>query len=151
MSDSFDNNYRAFILKQTNCYFQFKYPSSTKGISKGISDEEVLKLCNGVESFVGKEELFNSVSWNELLKDKRQEFLDADLCDLKLWIIRYSNQDISNSATAILNNFINKYHKETGNKIDYEKILAMECVNLYESRAKFPDFTLPIFKTTPFR
>lgn len=155
-TDGFDDNgIDAVYIEpdKTVHFFQFKYPSSTKGISKGISDEEVLKLCNGVESFVGKDELFNSVSWNELLKDKRQEFLDADLCDLKLWIIRYSNQDISNSATAILNNFINKYHKETGNKIDYEKILAMECVNLYESRAKnvWPDFTLPYSKTlTPF-
>ena len=103
-TDGFDDNgIDAIYIEpdKTVHFFQFKYPSSTKGISKGISDEEVLKLCNGVESFVGKEELFNSVSWNELLKDKRQEFLDADLCDLKLWIIRYSNQDISNSATAI--------------------------------------------------
>lgn len=134
-------------------FFQFKYPSKANNISKGVTDEEILKLCNGVQSFVSNDEIFDSVSWNELLIDKRQEFLDADICDLKLWIVRYSNQDISNSAETILNNFINKYHRETGNSIECEKILAMECVNLYESRAKniWPDFTLSYSKTlTPF-
>lgn len=151
-TDGFDDNGIDAIYIEANKkvhFFQFKYPSTVRSISNGITDEEVLKLCNGVESFVGKDEVFNSVSWNDLLKTKRQEFLDADLCDLKLWIVRYSNQDISNSADAILNNFINKYHRETGNIIEFEKIMAMECVNLYESRAKniWPDFKLPYSKT----
>ena len=78
-------------------FFQFKFPSKANNINKGVSDEEVLKLCNGVQSFVSTDEIFNKVSWNDLLKDKRQEFLEADICDLKLWIVRYSNQDLSNS------------------------------------------------------
>ena len=150
-----DNGIDAIYIEQNKAvhFFQFKYPSKASNISKGISDEEILKLCSGVESFVSKEEIFNNTSWNDLLKDKRQEFLDADLCDLKLWIVRFSNQEISPSANAILQNFLNKYHRETGNSIESEKILAMECVNLYESRAKniWPDFTLSYSKTlTPF-
>lgn len=134
-------------------FFQFKFPSKANNINKGVSDEEVLKLCNGVQSFVSTDEIFNKVSWNDLLKDKRQEFLEADICDLKLWIVRYSNQDLSNSSDAIINNYMDKYYRETGNSIEFEKILAMECMNLYESRAKniWPDFVLPYSKTlTPF-
>lgn len=134
-------------------FFQFKFPSKANNINKGVSDEEVLKLCNGVQSFVSIDEIFNKVSWNDLLKDKRQEFLEADICDLKLWIVRYSNQDLSNSSNAIINNYMDKYYRETGNSIEFEKILAMECMNLYESRAKniWPDFVLPYSKTlTPF-
>lgn len=134
-------------------FFQFKFPSKASNINKGVSDEEVLKLCNGVQSFVSTDEIFNKVSWNDLLKDKRQEFLEADICDLKLWIVRYSNQDLSNSSDAIINNYKDKYYRETGNSIEFEKILAMECMNLYESRAKniWPDFVLPYSKTlTPF-
>lgn len=134
-------------------FFQFKFPSKANNINKGVSDEEVLKLCNGVQSFVSTDEIFNKVSWNDLLKDKRQEFLEADICDLKLWIVRYSNQDLSNSSDVIINNYMDKYYKETGNSIEFEKILAMECMNLYESRAKniWPDFVLPYSKTlTPF-
>lgn len=134
-------------------FFQFKFPSKANNINKGVSDEEVLKLCNGVQSFVSIDEIFNKVSWNDLLKDKRQEFLEADICDLKLWIVRYSNQDLSNSSDAIINNYMDKYYRETGNSIEFEKILAMECMNLYESRAKniWPDFVLPYSKTlTPF-
>lgn len=134
-------------------FFQFKFPSKANNINKGVSDEEVLKLCNGVQSFVSTDEIFNKVSWNDLLKDKRQEFLEADICDLKLWIVRYSNQNLSNSSDAIINNYMDKYYRETGNSIEFEKILAMECMNLYESRAKniWPDFVLPYSKTlTPF-
>lgn len=134
-------------------FFQFKFPSKVKNINKGVSDEEVLKLCNGVQSFVSTDEIFNTVSWNDLLKDKRQEFLAADICDLKLWVVRYSNQDLSNSSDVIINNYMDKYYKETGNSIEFEKILAMECMNLYESRAKniWPDFVLPYSKIlTPF-
>lgn len=134
-------------------FFQFKFPSKANNINKGVSDEEVLKLCNGVQSFVSTDEIFNKVSWNDLLKDKRQEFLEADICDLKLWIVRYSNQDLSSSSDAIINNYMDKYYRETGNSIEFEKILAMECMNLYESRAKniWPDFLLPYSKTlTPF-
>lgn len=134
-------------------FFQFKFPSKVNNINKGVSDEEVLKLCNGVQSFVSTDEIFNKVSWNDLLKDKRQEFLEADICDLKLWIVRYSNQDLSNSSDVIINNYMDKYYRETGNSIEFEKILAMECMNLYESRAKniWPDFVLPYSKTlTPF-
>ena len=134
-------------------FFQFKFLSKVKNINKGVSDEEVLKLCNGVQSFVSTDEIFNTVSWNDLLKDKRQEFLAADICDLKLWVVRYSNQDLSNSSDVIINNYMDKYYKETGNSIEFEKILAMECMNLYESRAKniWPDFVLPYSKTlTPF-
>lgn len=134
-------------------FFQFKFPSKANNINKGVSDEEVLKLCNGVQSFVSTDEIFNKVSWNDLLKDKRQEFLEADICDLKLWIVRYSNQDLSNSSDVIINNYMDKYYRETGNSIEFEKILAMECMNLYESRAKniWPDFVLPYSKTlTPF-
>lgn len=155
-TDGFDDNGIDAIYIEPNKvvhFFQFKYPSKPNNISNGISDEEILKLCNGVESFVSKDEIFNNTSWNDLLKDKRQEFLDADLCDLKLWVVRFSNQEISLSADAILQKFINKYHRETGNSIESEKILAMECVNLYESRAKniWPDFTLSYSKTlTPF-
>lgn len=134
-------------------FFQFKFPSKVKNINKGVSDEEVLKLCNGVQSFVSTDEIFNTVSWNDLLKDKRQEFLEDDICDLKLWVVRYSNQDLSNSSDVIINNYMDKYYKETGNSIEFEKILAMECMNLYESRAKniWPDFVLSYSKTlTPF-
>ncbi len=134
-------------------FFQFKFPETEKNISKGVSEDEILKLCHGVQSFVSPEEIFNENIWNDLLKDKRQEFLAADLCDIKLWIVRYSNQEISNSAESIINNYMIGYKRETGNKIDKEIFLAMECLNLYESRAKniWPDFTLPYVKSlTPF-
>jgi len=154
-TDGFNDNGidAVYIDQNTVHFFQFKFPESESSISNGYSESEVLKLCNGVNCFVNNEKVFNSVKWNDLLIDKRQEFLDADLCDLKLWVVRYSNQKLTASAEAILNNYTKKYHDETGNNIDFESISAMECVNLYESRAKniWPDFKLAYSRSlTPF-
>lgn len=150
-----DNGIDAIYFEENKTvhFFQFKYPSSTKNISKGVTDDEILKLCNGVELFTGPDEAYNSVSWNSILKDKRDELLENDIYDYKLWVIRYSNQDISQSATGKLNQFATKYHRETGNKIEYEFVLATECVKLYENTTKsiWPDFKLSYSKTlSPF-
>lgn len=155
-TDGFDDNGIDSIYFEGNKtvhFFQFKYPSSTKTISKGVTDDEILKLCNGVELFTGPDDAYNSVSWNSILKDKREELLENDVYDYKLWIIRYSNQDISQSAIGKLKQFATKYHRETGNKIEYEFILATECVKLYENTTKsiWPDFKLSYNKTlSPF-
>lgn len=141
-----DNGIDAIYIEQNNTvhFFQFKFPESSKTISKGVSEDEILKLCNGVEAFTGNDDSFNSLSWNDLLKDKRDEFLDAEIYNFKLWIVRYSNKEISKNALNKLRNFTSRYMRETGNKIDYECILAQECLKLYENNIKnvWPDFKL---------
>lgn len=142
-----------FENNKTIHFFQFKFPGSAKNISKGVTDEEILKLCSGIQMFTAPDETFNSISWNAILKDKRQEFLNADIYNFKIWIVRFSNQEISDSANGKIKEFINKYYRETGNKIEYEFLLASECLKLYENTAKniWPDFKLPYNKTlTPF-
>jgi len=155
-TDGFDDNGIDAIYFEENKtvhFFQFKYPSSTKNISRGVTDDEILKLCNGVELFTGPDDVYNSVGWNSILRDKRDELVENDVYDYKLWVIRYSNQDISQSANGKLNQFATKYHRETGNKIDYEFVLAAECMKLYENTTKsiWPDFKLSYGKTlSPF-
>lgn len=142
-----DNGIDAIYIEsgKTINFFQFKFPENSRNISKGVTENEVLKLCNGVELFSSPEEVFNSVTWNALLKDKRDEFIRSDIYDFKLWIIRYSNQDVSKAAIGKIESFIERYKKVTGNTISYEFLLADACVSLYENNIKnvWPDFKLP--------
>lgn len=141
-----DNGIDAIYIEENNTihFFQFKFPDSSKNICKGVSEEEILKLCNGVEAFTGNDDLFNSFSWNSLLKDKRDEFLDAEIYNFKLWVVRYSNKEINENALSKLKAFANQYMRKTGNEINYEFILAQECLKLYENNIKnvWPDFKL---------
>lgn len=150
-----DNGIDAIYIEDKKIvhFFQFKFPANSKNITKGVSDEEILKLCNGVQLFTGNDEVFNSQSWNALLKDKRQELLAADVYTFKMWVVRYSNQEIGTFAKSKIEDFVNRYYRETGNKIESEFLLATECLKLYETRAKniWPDFKLLYNKSlTPF-
>ncbi len=141
-----DNGIDAIYIEENRTvhFFQFKFPESSKSISNGVSEAEILKLCSGVEAFTGNDDLFNSLSWNTLLKDKRDEFLDAEIYNFKLWVVRYSNREIMENTLSKLKAFTDRYMKTTGNKIEYECILAQECLKLYENNIKnvWPDFKL---------
>lgn len=150
-----DNGIDAIYIEddKTVHFFQFKFPSEVKGIGNGISENEVLKLSDGFKSFVSDDEEFNLLQWNELLKDKRAEFLQYDIYDFKLWIVKYSNQQINNSTNAKMNRFVNSYIKETGNELSAHYLFADECVSLYEKNIKnvWPNFKLKYKKTlSPF-
>lgn len=156
ITDGFDDNGIDAIYIENNKtahFFQFKFPAEAKGISNGIKEDEVLKLANGFEAFVSAKEIFSSLTWNQLLIEKREEYEKTDIYDYKLWIVRFSNQTINNNTLKKMNNILNRYSRETGNTIESQCILADQSVTLYENNIKniWPDFKLKYKKTlSPF-
>lgn len=125
-------------------FFQFKFPENEKGIGKGVTENEILKLFNGFEAFTSSEDQFNKIKWNEMLNEKRCEFIENDIYEFKLWIIRYTNKAVSQNAICKLEQNIARYKTSTGNELQEEYILAEKCSTIYESSVKkaWPNFTL---------
>lgn len=108
---------------------------------------------NGFENFVSPNEDFSQIEWNELLKEKRKEYDKFDIYNFKLWVIRFSNQTISEKIIKKMNNCLKNYSNRTGNTIEFNYMLAEQCVALYEKNIKniCPDFKLKYKKTlSPF-
>lgn len=156
VTDGYDDNGIDAIYIENNetvHFFQFKFPSDLKGISNGIKEDEILKLENGFENFVSPNEDFSQIEWNELLKEKRKEYDKFDIYNFKLWVIRFSNQTISEKIIKKMNNCLKNYSNHTGNTIEFNYMLAEQCVALYEKNIKniCPDFKLKYKKTlSPF-
>ncbi len=156
VTDGYDDNGIDAIYIENNetvHFFQFKFPSDLKGISNGIKEDEILKLENGFENFVSPNEDFSQIEWNELLKEKRKEYDKFDIYNFKLWVIRFSNQTISEKIIKKMNNCLKNYSNRTGNTIEFNYMLAEQCVALYEKNIKniCPDFKLKYKKTlSPF-
>lgn len=150
-----DNGIDAIFLEndKTAHFFQFKFPSAERGINNGVTEGEVLKIGNGFKSFVSSDDEFNSISWNQLLIDKREEYSKLDIYDFKLWIVRFTNQDVNGQISGIMDSILSMYKQQTGNNISCAYLLADECVNLYENNIKniWPDFKIRYKKTlSPF-
>jgi len=134
-------------------FFQFKFPDTEKGINNGITENEILKLESGFKLFTSNEQEFKTLKWNDLLIEKRKEYLNYDIYDYVLWVVRFSNQDISFQINNKMNTLLKKYKQQTGNNVVCNYMLADECVNLYENNIKniWPNFKLRYKKTlSPF-
>lgn len=156
MTDGFNDNGIDAIYTENNKtvhFFQFKFPEEISGISKGIKEDEVLKLTNGFENFVAPKDEFSKLTWNDLLLEKREEYEKNDIYDYKLWIVRFSNQKVNEKIINKMENFLCKYSQRTGNTIENNFLGADSCVTLYENNIKniWPDFKLKYKKTlSPF-
>lgn len=156
MTDGFNDNGIDAIYTENNKtvhFFQFKFPEEISGISKGIKEDEVLKLTNGFENFVAPKDEFSKLTWNDLLLEKREEYEKNDIYDYKLWIVRFSNQKVNEKIINKMENFLCKYYQRTGNTIENNFLGADSCVTLYENNIKniWPDFKLKYKKTlSPF-
>lgn len=127
--------------------FQFKFPQDETKIGTGVTQDELLKLCNGYEHFIGKDEVFNSLSWNDLLKEKREELLQVELCeDYVLHVVRYTTLE-NNDNLKILESKICTLVSQTGYSIRTDYSFAKEISDLYEKTRlnSWPDFNI-IFK-----
>ena len=121
MTDGFNDNGIDAIYTENNKtvhFFQFKFPEEISGISKGIKEDEVLKLTNGFENFVAPKDEFSKLTWNDLLLEKREEYEKNDIYDYKLWIVRFSNQKVNEKIINKMENFLCKYSQRTGNTIE---------------------------------
>lgn len=156
MTDGFNDNGIDAIYTENNKtvhFFQFKFPEEISGISKGIKEDEVLKLTNGFENFVAPKDEFSKLTWNDLLLEKREEYEKNDIYDYKLWIVRFSNQKVNEKIINKMENFLCKYSQRTWNTIENIFLGADSCVTLYENNIKniWPDFKLKYKKTlSPF-
>lgn len=156
MTDGFNDNGIDAIYTENNKtvhFFQFKFPEEKSGISRGIKEDEVLKLTNGFENFVAPKDEFSKLTWNDLLLEKREEYEKNDIYDYKLWIVRFSNQKVNEKIINKMENFLCKYSQSTGNTIENNFLGADSCVTLYENNIKniWPDFKLKYKKTlSPF-
>lgn len=156
MTDGFNDNGIDAIYTENNKtvhFFQFKFPEEISGISRGIKEDEVLKLTNGFENFVAPKDEFSKLTWNDLLLEKREEYEKNDIYDYKLWIVRFSNQKVNEKIINKMENFLCKYSQSTGNTIENNFLGADSCVTLYENNIKniWPDFKLKYKKTlSPF-
>lgn len=150
-----DNGIDAIYIEDNKVvhFFQFKFPDTEKGINKGVTENEILKLENGFKLFTSNDEDFSTVRWNDLLIEKRSEYLKCAIYDYVLWVVRFSNQDVSTQINNKVNMLLKKYNQQTGNNAVCNYILVDECVNLYENNIKniWPDFKLKYKKTlSPF-
>lgn len=159
VTDGFDDNGIDAVYiddrgEKTNVhFFQFKFPQDEKHIDAGLSQEEILKLCNGYEIFIGNDDIFNSVSWNDLLKEKKELYNQINDSDLStLHIVRYTTCN-STDNLSLFEEKINSLHNRTGNSIHLEKCFAQEISDLYEKNRlnNWPDFSIKYKKDlSPF-
>ena len=83
-------------------FFQFKYPASDSTIDNCVNQDKILKLFNGFEHFIGREDMFLSLSWNELLKEKREQLLSLDETDNNvLHIVRYTSSEMNDNIKVL--------------------------------------------------
>ena len=150
ITDGFDDNgidavyFEKKESKTIIHFFQFKFPSSEENICSAVSQDEILKLFNGFEHFIGNSSVFSSLKWNELLKEKREFLLSlSDTDNNVLHIVRYTSDDL-NSNIDILNSKIDIFKSSSGNNVFSSNLFAKEICDLYENAALniWPDFTI---------
>lgn len=133
--------------------FQFKFPQDSNTINRGVTQDELLKLCNGYEHFIANDEKFNSLSWNESLIDKRAELLMIECYDENvLHVVRFSTLE-NNDNIKVLESKINSLISQTGNDIVCDFKFAKEITEVYEKTRlnSWPDFNINFKKDlSPF-
>ena len=145
-----DNGIDAMFIDDRNQktiihFFQFKFPESADKINKGVTQDEILKIINGYEHFIGNDDKFNMLQWNDLLKEKREDFVNIDDTDNNIiHIVRFSASVDNSQNIDILESKINTLKENTGNKISYDCLLASEITALYEKTRLncWPDFSI---------
>lgn len=159
ITDGFDDNGIDAVYIDTRGkeneihFFQFKFPESEQKIEKGITQSELLKIANGFELFISNDEKFNTVSWNDLLIEKRNELIDLNGETEKniIHIVRFSTCE--NNQNNYLENQIAKMISYTGNDIVSDYKFAKEISELFEksSQNNWPDFSIKFKKDlSPF-
>lgn len=134
-------------------FFQFKFPGSSSTIDKAVTQDEILKVCNGFEHFIGNDEKFNSLQWNELLIDKRAELMNCPETDNDvIHIVRFTSCEM-NDNLVVLDSKIRSLKERSGNNISKEVLLASGISELYERTRlnTWPDFSIKYKKDlSPF-
>ena len=130
-------------------FFQFKFPASADKIDGALKQDELLKLINGYEHFIGNNEKFNSIIWNDLLKEKREEFTEIEDSDNNiLYIVRFTTNTTSGDNVDVFNSKIKSLHNQTGNIIEGKCLFAGEITSIYEKTRLngWPDFKIKFKK-----
>lgn len=133
--------------------FQFKFPNNISGLSGGVSETDIDKIFLGFESFVSNDDTFNMLTWNDVLKEKRKDFLSENIYHYKIWIIRFSTSTINDKILNRLENYRNNYVENTGNYLETEVLTATKLSTLFENniKNKWCDFILRYKKSlNPF-
>lgn len=125
-------------------FFQFKYPSDSKGFKAGFTDEEIVKLSNGTLTFLSGDEL-DDKSWNAHLIKKHNEIKSLKSYTVKLWVVRYTDASIERKRKK-LEQETKTLQRHRYNTCEYEIFNAEKIMNLYESRYEnlYPTITLHV-------
>lgn len=84
-----DNGIDAIYFENdTAHFFQFKFQNTTKTINTSVTEDEILKLTNGFLAFTGSDEDFDALDWNDLIIDKRNEFINSNYGLLDIVIMK---------------------------------------------------------------
>lgn len=140
ITDGFDDNgIDAIYIEHRNTksivhFFQFKFPESVQKInSNSLKQPEILKLINGYDYFISNDDKFNSIIWNDLIKEKREQFIGLDNTDNSfLHIVRYTTNTNNSKNLAFFDSNVKSLHDKTGNTINYDCYFASEITNIYE-------------------
>lgn len=152
-----DNGIDAIFISNddnpTIYFFQFKFPSSPNTINKGFTEEEVVKLGNGVLTFFESSNLDPNL-WNEDIIEKYEQVKSySSYSEIKLCIVRYtpSQPDSSDfiSKNELLKSFSKRISEITLNTCSHQIYSAKEIIDLYVSKYEniFPTIKLKIFPT----
>lgn len=132
-------------------FFQFKFPATEASIGNSVSQNEILKLFNGFEHFIGRDETYNSLSWNDLLKEKRLQLKSLEETDNNvLHIVRYTSSEMTDNI-GVLDSKVNMFIDSSGNNVSTSNLFAKEICDLYENANlnTWPDFSFVYKKDMP--
>ncbi|MCQ8261227.1 AIPR family protein [Streptococcus suis] len=142
----YDHGIDAIYIENSNIntihFFQFKFPKSLNGISSGFTDDEIVKLCKGVEDFLTSTELDDN--WNSYLKDKHRIIRDIEDYKIKLWNVRFSTANILDYSKSHFDKTIESIKAKTLNDCSYEIVGAKGVCDLYEEKFgnNYPDIDI---------
>lgn len=132
------------ISKIKTYFFQFKFPASVESITGSVKQDELLKLIDGYEYFVGNDKKFEERKWNDLLLAKRGEFVDYNSFDHILYIIEFKTNEKAKKNIELFESKIRKLESSTGNKIKAEYCFAKDISDIYDNikQVQWPSFEL---------
>ena len=122
-------------------FFQFKFPKFYN-LKNGFTEEEIVKLGNGVQNFLESTEL-KKEEWADSLIEKYSEIREFDAFDIKLWLIKFTTAEYEQLDNK-LKNICKRIKKSILNECSYIFYAAQEISQLYESRYenKYPDLNI---------
>jgi hypothetical protein len=131
-----DNGIDAIYIDNRNettiHFLQFKFPESVNTVSSGFTDAEIKGLGTGVQHFLTSGSL-DPKKWNRFLLDKHDEIRLLDDYSTKLWIIRYTNAQITHQHD-LLKKCSENIENLTLNKCYVDIYGAKEICDLFQNK-----------------